>query len=365
MMRHIICGLKREYIPYVTSIQGLAVQPTLVEFESLLTSQESLARQMAGCSISGNEGDALFSNKKKYFSKEKNKGKNDDSSKHGDGGESFKKRYGNKKSVKCYRCGKLGHIKKDCLVKLKEGYVAKKEGESKHEEEWGKCFMAGTSKIDVLSSVNYKNDWVVDSGCGHHLTSDKSKFSSFQDYKRNDAVITADNSIYSIKKEEVVTIKGDGVSTNYKVECATIGSTGGDTSIHNEPHTEISLSLSPNAPMLSESSLSMREKSNRGRSVELEGQQDDEEEESVPPLWRSKRKVVLLAWYSDENFVSMNSCFLANPVDDYEPSSFDEATGVKEWDDAMNDDMNALIRNQTWDLVPKPKEVKPITSKWV
>lgn len=34
---HIISRLKREYIPYVTSTQGWASQPTLVEFESLLT----------------------------------------------------------------------------------------------------------------------------------------------------------------------------------------------------------------------------------------------------------------------------------------------------------------------------------------
>jgi hypothetical protein len=59
--------------------------------------------------------------------------------------------------------------------------------------------------------------------------------------------------------------------------------------------------------------------------------------------------------------VSMHSCFLDNPIDECELSSFDEAKGVKERDD----DMNALIRNQTWDLVPKPKEVKSITSKWV
>jgi len=98
MKRHIICGLKREYIPHVTSIQGWAVQPTLVEFESLLTSQESLAQQMAGCSISGSEGDALFSNKKKNF----NKSKNDGSSEYEDDGELFEKRDVNKKGVKCY-----------------------------------------------------------------------------------------------------------------------------------------------------------------------------------------------------------------------------------------------------------------------
>jgi hypothetical protein len=73
---------------------------------------------MAGCSISGNEGDALFSNKKKIFSMTKDKASKDE-----DDGESFKKQYGNKKGVKCYRCG----IKKDCRVKLKEAYVVRKE----------------------------------------------------------------------------------------------------------------------------------------------------------------------------------------------------------------------------------------------
>jgi len=163
----------------------------------------------------------------------------------------------------------------------------------------------------------------------------------------------------------------DEVSSYYKVEGAIIGSTVGGTSIHNQPHTEISLPLSPNAPMSSDSSSSFsptEEQSNRESGVdchELEGQHIDEEVESAPPLTRSKRKVVFLARYREGNFVSMHSCFLVNPIDDCEPSCFDEATGVKEWESAMNDEMNALIKNQTWDFVPKPKEVKPITCKWV
>jgi hypothetical protein len=120
----------------------------------------------------------------------------------------------------------------------------------------------------------------------------------------------------------------DKVSSYYKAEGAIIGSTGGDTSVHNQPHTEISLPLSPNAPMPSDSSSSSsfsptEERSNWGSSFgchELEGQQGDEEVESVPPLRRSKRKVVLPARYRDGNFVSMHSCFLANPIDDCEPS---------------------------------------------
>jgi hypothetical protein len=161
----------------------------------------------------------------------------------------------------------------------------------------------------------------------------------------------------------------DEVSSYYKAEGAIFGCTSGGTSVHNEPHREISLPLSPNAPMPSDSSSSrMGEQSNRGSCVdghELEGQQGDEEVENVPPLRRSKRKVVLPARYRDRNFVSMHSCFFDNLIDECGLSCFDEVKGVKERDDDMDDEMNAIIRNQTWDLVPKPKEVKPITSKWV
>jgi len=55
------------YILYVTSIQGWNRQPSLTEFENVLSSQESLAHQMVRSSISGNEGDALFSDMEKFF----------------------------------------------------------------------------------------------------------------------------------------------------------------------------------------------------------------------------------------------------------------------------------------------------------
>jgi hypothetical protein len=31
----------------------------------------------------------------------------------------------------------------------------------------------------------------------------------------------------------------------------------------------------------------------------------------------------------------------------------------------MKEEVNALEQNQTWDIVPKPKDVKPISCKWV
>ncbi|KAK3119631.1 hypothetical protein QOZ80_9AG0673040 [Eleusine coracana subsp. coracana] len=48
-----------------------------------------------------------------------------------------------------------------------------------------------------------------------------------------------------------------------------------------------------------------------------------------------------------------------------EPSSYEEAAQGPEWLKAMEDEIKALNENQTWDLVPRPKDVKPISCKWV
>ncbi|KAH7845483.1 hypothetical protein Vadar_002790 [Vaccinium darrowii] len=152
------------------------------------------------------DGEALFSNKRSHDKEKGGSSKGDDSSsKNGGNGKSNGKDAGNK-NFKCYRCGKTGHIKKNCRVKLKGGYVAKKD----ESDEWDSCFLAGITSVDALSMINFDNDWIVDSGCGHHLTGDGSKFSSFREYQGNDAIITADNSIHPVEKEGVVKLKCGG-----------------------------------------------------------------------------------------------------------------------------------------------------------
>lgn len=49
--RIIIHDLKPEFRSFVIAIQGWPVQPSLIEFENLLTTQETLAKQMSGLQI--------------------------------------------------------------------------------------------------------------------------------------------------------------------------------------------------------------------------------------------------------------------------------------------------------------------------
>ncbi|KAM1906652.1 hypothetical protein ACFX14_026396 [Malus domestica] len=48
-----------------------------------------------------------------------------------------------------------------------------------------------------------------------------------------------------------------------------------------------------------------------------------------------------------------------------EPETFEEASQSSKWMTAMKEEIDALQQNQTWDLVPKPRDVKPISCKWV
>jgi len=53
---------------------------------------------------------------------------------------------------------------------------------------------------------------------------------------------------------------------------------------------------------------------------------------------------------------------------DKEPNTYDEAIkseNSKEWVKAMKEEMNSLYKNQTWELVPKPKDKSLVGCKWI
>jgi hypothetical protein len=48
-----------------------------------------------------------------------------------------------------------------------------------------------------------------------------------------------------------------------------------------------------------------------------------------------------------------------------EPNSFEEAIKDKFWNKAMDEEMDQIDKNDTWELVPRPKNKNVIGTKWV
>lgn len=48
-----------------------------------------------------------------------------------------------------------------------------------------------------------------------------------------------------------------------------------------------------------------------------------------------------------------------------EPSNYKEAAGIPKWQLAMSEELAALDRTHTWDIVPLPASAVPISCKWV
>ncbi|KAL1209790.1 Retrovirus-related Pol polyprotein from transposon RE1 [Cardamine amara subsp. amara] len=77
------------------------------------------------------------------------------------------------------------------------------------DEEWGKCFTVEAASLGTSNPMKVENNWIVDSGCSHHITGDEKLFSSLQHHDGKEAIITADNSIHHVEKEGTFVIKGD------------------------------------------------------------------------------------------------------------------------------------------------------------
>ena len=67
-----------------------------------------------------------------------------------------------------------------------------------------------------------------------------------------------------------------------------------------------------------------------------------------------------------DNFVACHCVYMmAKIVQDVEPRSFEDAVRDVKWDKSMDEEMDTLDINETWDLVPFLEGKNVIGCKWV
>lgn len=95
-------------------------------------------------------------------------------------------------------------------------------------------------------------------------------------------------------------------------------------------------------------------------------EEPEPERSGAPTTRQSDRERRRPTWHSD--YVMEGNVAYCLLTEDGEPSTFQEAinsSDVSQWTAAMQEEIEALHKNNTWDLVPLPQGRKPIGNKWV
>ncbi|MCO5567348.1 hypothetical protein L7F22_021038 [Adiantum nelumboides] len=80
---------------------------------------------------------------------------------------------------------------------------------------------------------------------------------------------------------------------------------------------------------------------------------------------RSRRNRYQVDRLTYDGYVAKHFAFMAKVAQEVEPTCFEEAAENDKWQEAMNEKMDALYGNETWELTPFPKGKKPIGCRWV
>ncbi|KAJ0837766.1 putative RNA-directed DNA polymerase [Helianthus annuus] len=127
---------------------------------------------------------------------------------------------------------------------------------------------------------------------------------------------------------------------------------------------------------------SSREGCGRAEGTSVSNDEVNPSEGTSPSVRRSSRKSVMpkkfenfvlnsKTKYSIDKVVSYsclsfeNKCFTATLNKTFEPTTYEEAASDPRWVEAMNKEMDALFRNNTWVLADLPQGRKAIGCKWV
>ncbi|KAA8532301.1 hypothetical protein F0562_032334 [Nyssa sinensis] len=178
---YLIRELGKEFMPFISSIQGWANQPSIIELENLLLNREALMKQMAS---SNKQSPSQVEDA--FYTKDK--------------------------------------AKSNSFSKLSSGANVAHETSEFEQLKWEQCLSIEAIDQPVIvnsivqqtnvetyanASIDYSKDWIVDSSCSHHATGNASLLFEVCPYHGKRAIVTAYNSLHPEVKEGNLNVKKD------------------------------------------------------------------------------------------------------------------------------------------------------------
>ncbi|OIT07305.1 retrovirus-related pol polyprotein from transposon tnt 1-94 [Nicotiana attenuata] len=237
-----------------------------------------------------------------------------------------------KSKVECYRCHKFVHYASECYTRL-HNYTENKEGET--------LLMA----IQVEKKPE-QDVWYLDTGCTNHMTGSKSCFSYLNEGFRSKVSF------------------GD---------CSTVDATGkGDIKIKTKNYFVETISNVLYVPDLKSNLLGVGQLQEKGyviaikKSAEILPSALEETNVADDPLRRARKRPAWMMDYEvtginiDEETIAHFALFA-----DCDPTTFKSVVQEAKWKEAMDVEISAIEKNDTWELTDLPKGKKSIGVKWI
>ncbi|XP_071685432.1 uncharacterized protein [Lolium perenne] len=272
----------------------------------------------------------------------------------------------------CQICDKPGHKASSCFKRFKQDYLGV-DNDGRYMERQ----VAAATTHGQTSSYNVDSGWYMDTGATDHLTNQLDKLTVKETYHGNDQVHAANgNGIGRGARLELLSPEADDATSPY-VDLH--GAVSGEA-----PGGAGSGALSPTTPAVVMSPVSGSSLGSPAgisspllpRSLDMSASEaaplSDDTSPELPqqklnrPMTRLQRGIRQPKQRSDGT-VAWTSICLAHATERAasEPRNLQDALGTPHWKDAMDIEYSALIKNDTWQLVPPSTGVNVIDSKWV
>ena len=179
----LLCSLPPSYKHFRETLLYGRESITLKDVKAALLSKDILDKGLTGGSGEGQDHEAFVS-----------RGRPKERS-HNAGDKKVSRSKSRNKDKSCNYCKKKGHIKADCW-KLQKKQQSSESNSSKRLEGMVEANVAKEKEVSEyvlsVSTVRSKDDWILDSGCTHHVTPYREFFSTYEPIDGGDVLMGND-----------------------------------------------------------------------------------------------------------------------------------------------------------------------------